>query len=133
MDATERLSASLEDYVEAIYRIEARQGAARVKDIAESLDVAMPSVTGALKALVAKELVNYKPYSVTTLTAQGTVIAREVTKRHEIMARFLKDVLGLDASVAERNACRLEHATSRKTFERIKEFTDNYNSKSGMR
>ena len=50
------LSASLEDYLEAILNIAGESNTARSKDIAESLGVAKSSVTGALKGLAKKGL-----------------------------------------------------------------------------
>ena len=62
------LSASLEDYLEAIFHIVRKKRAARPKDISRYLDVGNSSVTGALKALKARRLVNYAPYDVVNLT-----------------------------------------------------------------
>ena len=53
-DKTTNLSASLEDYIEAIYHIVEEKLVARSKDIAIRLDVSRASVTEALRAL-AKE------------------------------------------------------------------------------
>jgi len=104
------LSASLEDYLEAIYHVASEQGAARVRDIAARLGVQMPSVTGALRTLASKDLVKHDPYSHVTLTPEGERIAREMVRRHEVLTDFLVRFLGLDAATADRNACHLEHA-----------------------
>ena len=116
------LTASLEDYVESIYHIAAKQGAARVTDIAADLDVAKSSVTGALRTLSSKGLVNYDPYSVVTLTSQGSEVAQRVVRRHSILARFLEEVLGLARETAEANACRLEHSLEPRVTERLIRF-----------
>ena len=55
-----QLSTSLEDYLEAIIRLEKANRVARVKDIAGALNVQMPSVTGALKTLRDKGYVDYE-------------------------------------------------------------------------
>ncbi|HEV58563.1 MAG TPA: MarR family transcriptional regulator, partial [Phycisphaerales bacterium] len=55
------LTASLEDYLEAIFHLENKDKVARSKDIAGALGVARPSVTGALRTLAGKGLVNYEP------------------------------------------------------------------------
>ena len=55
------LSASQEDYLEAILNVADGSGMARSTDIAVSLGVAKPSVTGAIKLLAHRGLVNYKP------------------------------------------------------------------------
>ena len=122
----EALTSNMEDYLEVILNLQEEQKVARVKDVAQRLKVKMPSVTGAMKGLAEKGLVNYERYSYLTLTEAGEKIAREIGERHKTFFSFLNDVLGLDSQTAELDACRLEHATSRKTFERLKEFTGNY-------
>ena len=50
MTVSPQLSASLEDYIEAIYHIVAEKQVARGKDIAARLNVSGASVTEALRA-----------------------------------------------------------------------------------
>ena len=47
------LSTSIEDYIKAIYELEAEHRKATTKRIAASLDVKMASVTGMIKHLAA--------------------------------------------------------------------------------
>ncbi|HOF89644.1 MAG TPA: metal-dependent transcriptional regulator [Armatimonadota bacterium] len=121
---TEALSASLEDYLEAIFLIAASKGAARSKDIAAHLTVTGPSVTGALRLLSEKGLVNYAPYDVITLTAAGRELAESVVKRHEALREFCADVLLLDAPTAEATACQLEHVIRGPILERLVGFVE---------
>jgi DtxR family Mn-dependent transcriptional regulator len=51
MPKVKMLSASMEDYLEAIFHIAADKQAARAKDIAKRLKVNNSSVTGALRIL----------------------------------------------------------------------------------
>jgi len=118
------VSASLEDYLEAIYHIVGAKGAARAKDIALAMDVKNASVTQALRSLAEKKLVNYAPYEVITLTGAGEVIARDVVNRHQTLERFLIDVLGLPDDEADEGACRLEHAISKPILERLLKFME---------
>jgi DtxR family Mn-dependent transcriptional regulator len=118
------LSASLEDYLEAIYHIEDRKQAARAKDIAVSLDVRGASVTGALQALAKRKLINYAPYDVITLTSRGRHLARGVVSRHQVLHKFFVDVLDVDSEVAEKAACRMEHSLPRGIFERLIGFVE---------
>ncbi len=122
----DELTSNMEDYLEVILNLQQEQRVARVKDVAQRLNVKMPSVTGAMKGLAEKGLVNYERYSYLTLTAAGEKIAREIGERHKTFYSFLTEVLQLDHNTAELDACRLEHATCRKTFLKIKDFTDNY-------
>ena len=105
----EPLSASLEDYLEAILQVERVSRVARVSEIAEQLGVSRPSVTGALKALCARGLVSHAPYAHVTLTEEGKGIAAEVERRHLLIRDFLTEVLGLPMEKAESTACKLEH------------------------
>ncbi|HUX12304.1 MAG TPA: metal-dependent transcriptional regulator [Spirochaetia bacterium] len=116
------LSASQEDYLEAIYHISERKQAARAKDISTRLGVNNSSVTGALHALAQKGLVNYEPYDIVTLTDQGYAAAQQVVRRHEVLREFLVQVLDVAPEEAEESACKLEHAVSDTVLEKLVRF-----------
>jgi len=118
------LSASQEDYLEAILGLIGQTGSARVRDIAERLSVAKSSVTVALRALAKRELVNYEPYELVTLTDQGQVLAERVRRRHKALSGFFTDVLNVDEAVAEANACRIEHAVGDGVMRRLRCFVE---------
>jgi len=103
------LSASLEDYLEAILQLERVSRVARVSEIAGQLGVSRPSVTGALKSLGARRLVAHRRYGHVTLTREGERIAVEVERRHLAIRDFLTGVLEIPEERAEVTACRLEH------------------------
>lgn len=117
------LSESLENYLEAIYHIVSRKGAARAKDIALTLKVNNSSVTEALRSLSKKELVNYAPYDLITLTDKGKELAEIVVKRHEALEGFLTGVLGVDPKDAESIACRMEHVINDEIVGKINALT----------
>lgn len=103
------LSASLEDYLEAILQLERASRVARVSEIAEQLRVSRPSVSGALKCLATRGLVSHARYGHVTLTAEGAAIAAEVERRHVAIRDFLTGVLSVPEEKADVAACRLEH------------------------
>jgi DtxR family transcriptional regulator, Mn-dependent transcriptional regulator len=103
------LSASLEDYLEAILHLERTSRVARVSEIAEVLHVSRPSVTGALKSLTARGLVLHARYGHVTLTEAGERIAQDVERRHVAIRNFLTCVLQIPLDAAETAACRMEH------------------------
>jgi DtxR family Mn-dependent transcriptional regulator len=116
------LTASQEDYLEAILNVADRSGMARSTDIATELGVAKPSVTGALKLLAKRGLVNYKPYGCVTLTQSGESMAGRVAKRHEIIKSFFVNVLGVDAKIAQIAACKAEHLLGSVIISRMQNF-----------
>jgi len=121
---TQKLSASLEDYLEAIFNLAGGAGGARSKDIAAGLGVARSSVTGALQLLRDKGLANYEPYGCVTLTQRGQTAAREVVRKHRILTSFFADVLGVEREVAQRAACQAEHALGAEIIGRLLSFIE---------
>ena len=118
------LSASQEDYLEAIYLIAQEKHAARAKDIAQALKVRASSVTSALRTLSALGLVNYTPYDLITLTSEGDGLARDIVARHQALNKFLITVLGVEPAEADKAACRLEHAVSKPILERFIKYAE---------
>ena len=118
------LSSNMEDYLEAIFHISAEKQAARAKDIAERLKVNKSSVTGALRSLSEKGYVNYAPYDIITLTADGQVVAKDVVRRHEALKDFFVKILLIDDAEAEKASCKVEHAISEKILDRIINFVE---------
>ena len=124
MAATPSLSSSMEDYLEAIYHISSEKQAARAKDISDRLKVNKSSVTGALRSLSEKGLVNYAPYDLITLTVAGEQVAKEVVRRHETLKDFFMKILLLDEGEAEEASCKIEHAISNKIIDRVISFVE---------
>ncbi|MBN1974119.1 MAG: metal-dependent transcriptional regulator [Sedimentisphaerales bacterium] len=106
----DKLSASLEDYLEAIYNLTGENNITRSKDIAEQLSVSRASVTGALRALKEKKLVNYQPYDYISLTESGRTAAAEIANKHEILKSFFIEILDVNIEAAQKAACKAEHA-----------------------
>lgn len=128
MGIQKELSAQMEDYLESIYHLCEEQGVARVKSIANRLLVSYPSVVGAIKNLKRRKLVYQEHYGYVRLTDEGEKIAGKVIYRHEVLTRFLMDILGLDLETASNDACKIEHAVSSETVQRlgaIAEFIEN--------
>ena len=113
------LSSTLEDYLEAIYRLERAKRAARVRDIAGYLGVSKSTVSAALKTLAAKRLVEYTPYELIVLTPEGQDKAGTIVMNHHIISHFLQTVLALNRERAEPIACEFEHAVDEVVVERF--------------
>ena len=118
------LSASLEDYLEAIFNIARRSKVARSKDIAQTLGVSRASVTGALRMLKDKGLANYKPYGYVTLTETGQAAAAEVDNKHDVLKSFFIKILGVEPDIAQKAACKAEHALGPNIIARLLHFSE---------
>ena len=119
-----KLSSSLEDYLEAIFNLSNEGKVARSKDIAELLDVSKSSVTGALKILSERGLVNYKPYDPITLTEHGYAIASTIAKKHDVIKSFFIEVLGVEDSIAQKAACDAEHSLGSEITNKLLDFIE---------
>lgn len=120
------LSASLQDYLEAVFFIEEKKGEARVGDLAEFLNVKMPSVVKSLGKLKELGLITQEPYQAICFTASGRAMAKKISNRHAVLKDFFIRVLETDPETAETDACRIEHVISPKTFERLTKFIKDY-------
>ena len=118
------LTASQEDYLEAIYEISLEKMAARAKDIAMYLDVRASSVTGALRTLGSMGLINYAPYDLITLTDEGKVAAEDIVHRHKALKNFLVNVLGIEVEEADKTACKMEHSVPETVVNRLIKYAE---------
>lgn len=120
------LSNSLEDYLEGILNLAERNETVRITDLARQLGIAKPSVTEAVKQLVSLGLLEHERYGPLELTPRGREYAGEIRRRHRVIKEFLIRVLGVKGTVAEEEACRMEHALSLDTVTKMVNFLENY-------
>lgn len=116
-----KLGESLEDYLETLLLLES-SGKIRCVDVASKMEVSKPSVNKAMNVLKEKGYVLQESYGDIQLTDEGRKIAKSVYHRHETISSFLKNVLGVDAHVADDDACHIEHVISEETFQKIEKF-----------
>ncbi|MBS3778616.1 MAG: MarR family transcriptional regulator [Candidatus Thermoplasmatota archaeon] len=112
-----------EDYLEALAQIIDEKGFAKVKDIAEELSVSPSSVTEMFQKLKEHGYINYEKYRGATLTENGLNIAVRTRKRHDTLREFLC-ILGVSESVANEDACRIEHVVNIETMKRLTKFVN---------
>jgi len=105
-----KLSATLEDYLQVIFRFQQEKQFARVSDVASELKVARSAVTAALHSLSKKGLVNYQPYAPVTLSVKGREEAEQIVLRHRIITDFLENVLAIPKDQTQSAACKMEHS-----------------------
>ena len=120
----QKLTSGLEDYIESISNHLKKNNKVRAIDIARELNVSRASVSEALKRLDELGYINYGRYGNISITKYGEIAAESVIKRHQLLHKFLCDILGLDDKEASENACRIEHVISEKFLDKLQKFVD---------
>src|SRR5450759_5664889 len=109
------MSASVEEYLEALYNLTQDGRTANNAELAKRLKIAPASVSEMLKKLAEKEYVNYSPHQGATLAPKGFAIAEKMTRKHRLLERFLHDMLKIGNDKVHAEACEMEHALSDET------------------
>lgn len=112
---------SAEDYLEAILVLSRKGGGVRSVDIASMLEVSKPSVSHAMKLLREDGYIAMDRYGTVTLLDKGAEIACRIYERHTVLSSLLEKI-GVSSEVAKADACKVEHALSQESFDRIKEY-----------
>ena len=108
-------SASVEEYLEAIYDFNEKNELAKNQDLSEKLKVSPPSVTQMIQRLAQEGLVLYKPYKGTQLSGKGMALAQKVVRKHRLLEIFLHKTLKLPLEKVHEQACRMEHSLDDET------------------
>jgi DtxR family transcriptional regulator, Mn-dependent transcriptional regulator len=116
------LTASLEDYLEALFRIEQDRGVVRTKELAKRLGVTNASISSTMPKLDRMGLVLYERYAPIRLTPRGRRVAREILRREDALVRFFHEILGIPEDLAREEACRIEHDISPRSLRRLEAF-----------
>lgn len=115
-------STAVEDYLEQILELINSKGYARVVDIASGLKISQASVTNMVQRLDAEGLLKYEKYRGLVLTNEGETLARNIMRRHHLLADFLK-LFGLDEQVIHHDVEGMEHHISPPTLRAIEALT----------
>ena len=115
-------SISEENYLKAIFHLQASEGTVSTNMLADKLQTKAASVTDMMKKLSAKKLLNYKPYYGFSLSAEGKKIALLVIRRHRLWEYFLSEKLKFGWSEVHAYAEELEHISSKKLTDKLEEF-----------
>jgi DtxR family Mn-dependent transcriptional regulator len=110
---------SIENYLKAIRELRGADERVTTCVLARHLTIAPASVTNMVQRLAADGLLEYTPYRGVALTAAGEREASAVSRRHEIIERYLIGVLGFSDAQAHAEAERLEHVISNDLVSRM--------------
>ncbi len=112
-------SERVEEYLEAIFKRQAVETPVSTSALAEDLKVSLPAVTDMMRRLQEGGFIDYEPNKGVSLTGEGRQKAVSIVRRHRLWERFLTDILGVKWDKAHEEACRLEHAISPETEDRL--------------
>ena len=111
---------SREMYLETILVLSKDTDFVRSVDIANELEYSKPSVSRAVKNLLADGSITVADNGRIQLTKEGLFEAESIYEKHKILTKIFVEVLKLDPELAEKDACRVEHVISDETFEALK-------------
>ncbi len=107
-----------EDYLESILKLREQRGAVRAIDVVNDLGYSKPSVSVAMKKLREAGYIQVDNAGLIVLTPEGEVIAQKTWEKHKTLTEFFVR-LGVEPSLAEADACKVEHDLSDETFEKL--------------
>lgn len=117
------LTASMEDYLEMIYRLSASTGFVRIHELSDALSVQPPSATKMVQKLNETGLLKYEKYGYIMLEKKGMEIGAALLKRHNIIEAWLK-ILGISKQTIVSETEKVEHTLCDETVKCIEEFID---------
>lgn len=115
-----KLYASGEDYLEAVLVLQRKQGMVRSVDLARHMGFSKPSISHAVGVLKNGGFLTVDDDGFLHLTVIGREIAEKIYERHLFFTEQLV-AAGVDLETAEQEACRMEHAISDTSFQKLKE------------
>lgn len=117
------LTASMEDYLEMIYRLSLNTGFTRIHELSQALNVQPPSVTKMVQHLAFLQLVKYEKYGVIILKEKGKELGSQLMERHRIIENFMKSIGVSDENVLEETE-KIEHVLVDETIKCFDEFVE---------
>ena len=117
-----------ENYLETILILKRKNGCVRSVDVAELMNFSKPSVSRAISVLKGNGLIFVDDRGFIFLTREGEKIAEQIYERHCFLTKFFV-FLGVNEELAKKDACRVEHAMSQETFEKLKIFFSEFKGK----
>lgn len=117
-----KFSITEENYLKAVYYLQAQYGNVSTNALAAKLQSKPASITDMMKKLSSKKLLNYKPYYGFNLTPEGKKAALSVIRRHRLWEFFLAEKLNFNWDEVHSIAEDLEHVSSKKLIDKLESF-----------
>lgn len=118
-DVALKLHASGEDYLEAVLILQKQKGMVRSVNLAQHMGYAKASISHAVTVLRNGGFLTVDIDGYLHLTDIGRKVAESIFERHQFFTNQLI-AAGIDPTIAEQEACRMEHVISDDTFQKLK-------------
>ncbi len=123
MSGRKKIHASGEDYLEAILILQKQMGESAVRsvDLARHMGFSKPSISHAVGVLRDGGFLIMDKDGFLHLTEEGREIAEKIYERHQFFTEQLI-AAGVSEATAEQDACRIEHAISDESFQKLQKY-----------
>lgn len=118
----DKLTFTMENYLEAIYELSEDGEGARLSDIAKRLGVTKASANSAMATLAQKGLIVNEKYREIFLTQAGRQKAEATSCKHHVIRHFFIETLHIDPAIADEDACAIEHVISSESVAAMQNF-----------
>jgi len=122
-DMDKPLTASMEDYIEMVYRLSKDSGYTRINDLSKSLNIKPSSATKMIQKLSDMDYLKYQKYGVIVLKSKGYNLGENLLNRHNTVEEFLKLLKVKDENILYETE-KIEHTISDDTLKCIKSFLE---------
>ena len=106
------VSVVVENYLQAIYKLQERDERVFPTRLAEVMNVSVATVVGTLKRLIKQGMIEVGRDKEVHFSVKGRGLGEAVVRRHRLAERMCTELLGVEWHRAHAEAHRLEHAIS---------------------
>lgn len=117
------LTASMEDYLEMIYRLSENNGFTRINELSSALNVQPPSATKMVQKLSEIKMLKYEKYGIIILEEKGKKLGEALLNRHNTIENFLR-ILSIPEAEILNETEKIEHTISEKTAKCFQDFVE---------
>lgn len=120
-DMDKKVTASMEDYIEMIYRLSINVGFARIHELSNKLNVKPSSATKMVQKLALLEYLNYQKYGVIILKPKGYTLGKNLLERHITVEKLLRILKVKEENILTETE-KIEHTLDNNTYSCINNF-----------
>jgi DtxR family transcriptional regulator, Mn-dependent transcriptional regulator len=119
---SDQITPSKEDYLKVLLQLTNMMQDVRSIDVARAMDFSRATISRTMKELDAAGYILKSKDGNIRLTEKGLLVAQKLKYRNDLLKRFLINVLLVDQSIAEIDACQIEHAMSSETIDKLERY-----------